>query len=176
MMKNLIYIPIVFLLGVIFLLASHFTDNRAVEKEIALFPEVKVWELKSFKITDQNKKILHFKRKNCVWTLGEEALATNEMLVTNLVDQIIGLHYFEIFAGSKEAYLQYLVDQDLSTYRIDFTLSEGNVKTLYLGSTPSLGLRYGRISEAKDIYILSEESIQKIPMEIERWLPEQVDT
>ena len=176
MMKNLICIPIIVLFVIILLLASYLSDNGFVEEEIALFPEVKAWQLKTLKITDQNNNVLHFKRKNCVWTLGKDAIATNEMLVANLADQIIGLQYLKKFAGSKDAYLQYLVDQDSFTYRVDFTLSEGNVKTLYLGSTPDLGLRYSRISEAKEIYILSEESTKKIPMEIERWLPGKVNS
>ena len=176
MMKNLIYIPLFVLIGVVYLLASYLTDNGVIEEEITLFPEVKAWELKSLKITDQQNNVLHFKRKNCVWTLGDEAIATNEMLVANLADQIISLQYLKTFEGSKDAYLKYFVDQNLSTYRVDFTLSEGNVNTLYLGSTPGLGLRYARISESKEIFILGKESIKKIPMEIESWLPAKINS
>ena len=161
------------LVVVLFLFTGSFDACNTADKETLLFPEIKPWDLKSLKITDKNNGVLLFKRKDCVWTLGEENLAANEALVTRLADHIVGITYQKYIAGNESMYANYMVGQDSFTYRVDIGLPEGEIKTLYLGSAPGYGLIYARTTGDENIYVLSKAAIKSITMASDSWLPEK---
>ena len=161
------------LLVALFLFAGSFGACNRPVKETPLFPEVKPWDLKSLKITDKKNMVLLFKRKDCVWTIGEENLAANEALVTRLADQIVGITFQKHIAGNESMYANYKVGQDSFTYRVDIGLPEGEIKNLYLGSAPGFGLIYARTTGDENIYVLHKAAIKSITMDSDSWLPEK---
>ena len=163
-------IPKVFIVSIFFILVG--LSNYAVAEVIPLFPQIKPWDLQSLTITDKNNKDLNFNRKMCVWTLAPEVLATNEVRVTDLADQLIGLTYQKSISGSELMFTNYKVGPDSFDYKIDIGLPEGKSITLYLGSDDNVPLKYARPSNSKNLYLLSDESIKSITMNRNFWLPE----
>ena len=160
----------VFLASVLLLVTGLLVACNEVDKVSPLFPTIKAWDLKSLQITDKDNRVLVFKRKKCVWTLGQEALATNEARVTELADQIIGISYRQVIAGKKAMYAEYMVAPDSFNYRVDIGLPEGTLKTLYLGSKGGSAATHAWTTEDENIYVLSGAAIKNITMASAFWL------
>lgn len=170
MLSFLDRIKFVFLVSVLLVVASSLVACNGVEKEIPVFPAIKAWDVKSLKVTDKNGRELFFKKKKCVWTLGQEALATNEARVTELVDQIVGIIYRQDIVGKETMYAEYNVASDSFNYRVDIGLPEGTTKTLFLGSRSGSGVTHARNFEDELIYVLSGSVIKNIVMASDFWL------
>ena len=155
-----------------FFLGATAACNRVTEMGGILLPDIKPWDLQSIEITDRNNRELVFKRKMCVWTLGQEGLATNEAQVTELAAQIMDSSYLQKIPGNKVVYAKFMVAQDSFNYRVDLGLPEGETKTLFIGSNNASTGTHVRIAGDENIYVLSSKTpIKNIEMEKDYWLP-----
>lgn len=153
------------------LLGPLFACNKGIAPEQLLFPDIKPWDLQSLKITDKNNNTLVFTRKMCVWTLGQEGLAADEVRVTGLADQIMAISYRQKIPANKVGSVKYKADLDSFNYRVDLGLPAGATKTLFIGADNASKVTHVRIAGAENIYVLSSKKpINNIVMERDYWL------
>lgn len=155
-------------------LIALFGCNSASQEKL-LFPEIKPWELKSLAITSQNDSVLDFSRKMCVWTVGQENLATNEALVSDFADQLTQVSYQKTIEGSNDSYTKYRVSENNFDYKIDIGLENKDL-TVFVGSQEDSDVSYARFRDDVTIYFLDSSFAKTIKMDKKYWLPKTSET
>ena len=162
-----------FILFIFTLLAgcSSTADQQVAAKP--LFPEQHGWDLRQVSISDA-ETTLDFKRRNCVWVIGDDNKPSDEPKVTTLAEKLVTMAPQDLLAIEPDRYNDFKVADDSYTRKVVLTFKDNSSYTLLIGTPALTKPAYVRLADKDQVYRVNEPLFKQINLDTTTWLaPEE---
>ena len=142
----------------IFLVAFiYFPRNSATPEPVALLGDLTADQIAKMAISDVSGNQIVLEKKDGAWVLPdvEDYVANSEKIQTAL-DSLIGMNSANIATETAASHVQLQVAETKFQRKVDITLTDGTMKTIYLGTSPNYQDTHVRIDGEDKVYLVKD--------------------
>jgi hypothetical protein len=142
----------------IFLVAFiYFPRNSATPEPVALLGDLTTNQIAKMAISDVSGNQIVLEKKDGAWVLPdiEDYVANLEKIQTAL-DSLIGMNSADIATETAASHVQLQVAETKFQRKVDITLTDGTMKTIYLGTSPNYQDTHVRIDGEDKVYLVKD--------------------
>lgn len=136
-----------------------------------LFPGLNIDEVVAVTIADDSGKELELRKVAGEWVLPKaDDFPAKKEKVMPLLEKVAALNTGRLVARTTASHRQLQVAEDAFVRRVDLETADGNVYTLYIGSSPRYGVVHVRVGGQNEVYLARELNVWDIAPNANLWI------
>lgn len=136
-----------------------------------LFPDLEAEQVTQVSITDPAKGELRLAKEGDGWVLpGAGGYPALSDMVDALLEKLVALTGDRVITQTKASHKRLEVADDTYVRLVVLTLSDGTLRTLYVGTSPSYGVLHVRLKGQDEVYLVSGLSSSDVGANASDWV------